>query len=141
MTQLILIQAAVNISDPVELTTTKAYKFVPPQSVAVPGTFWMNEWTLVSEDRNVGMRDQLYSIHMQLLHTESSLEQGADVVSALHGDLVDRLDANVTLTQTVSNSALRGGSPTLVTLQRAGGVYIGLDLFLDVRMIETQDFT
>ena len=54
---------------------------------------------------------------------------------------VEALDADVTLAGAVTRQSLRGGEPTLVSLERAGLSYIGLDLFLDLEMKEAKSFS
>ena len=118
-----------------------AYKHVPTASVQAPANpFMQNSWTLVSEDRRSDLRVQEYTVHMQLLAYDADLDQAAAIATAFHVQLVDKFDANVNLNSTCSSQSLRGGNPTLVVIERAGQNYGGLDLFLDIRMMEAKSF-
>ena len=55
------------------------------------------------------------------------------------------MDANVQLNDpdgvpTVTNTLIRGGNPTLATLTRANLTYLGLDLFVDLHILEPKTF-
>ena len=142
MAQITTLQKQVAITSPTTRDLEVAYKYVPPASVQVPADpFIQNSWTLVREDRNVSQRDQLYTVHMQLLTYDADMDKAAEIATAFHVQLVDKFDANANLNGTCSSQTLRGGNPTLVVIQRANQNYAGLDLFLDVRMIEGKTFT
>ena len=141
LTNLIAIQAAVTITVPGAHTVAVAYKYFPPQDVAVAEIFFQNDWALVTEERLNGMHRQHYIVHSQLFVTESDMDQAADIATAMMADYVDRLDADITLGGAVTNSELRGGSPTMGTLRRGSLEYMGLDLFLDLILAEGKTFT
>ena len=147
--RVIEIQGGLSISDPLSLSVKNAYKYSPPASVSLRGNLpaWTNEWTLERIDRHIGLRVQFYTVHMQFFCYDADLDKAADIASAFHVELVTALDADVQLTgdgtvPTVTNSALRGGNPTLAVLDRRDNQpYMGLDLFLDVEMKEGVTFT
>lgn len=141
---LIVLQASVSITDPLSLSIKKAFAFVPPQSVILPDLpAWVNAWDLVREERHVGLRVLFYTVSMQLFVAEASLEQDrmARAASAFMEALVNKLDTDVTLGGQVAEASLRGASPTLAILERAGKGYIGLNLLLDLEIKEAKDFT
>ncbi len=136
------IQAGLSITSPVTASIKKAYKYVPKQDAALPDApAWMNDWTLSREERHIDLRIQHYTVHMQLFVNDADQDRAADIATAFMAQAVDGFDADVTLDGNVTNSALRGGDPTLVSLGRAGQSYIGLDLFLDLEMKEAKAFS
>ena len=140
--RLVAIQGGLSITDPIAVSVGTAYKYVPRQSTTLPATpSWMNDWTLIREERHIDMRIQFYTVHMQLFVRDADQDQAADVASAFMEKTVEALDADVTLNGTVTRQSLRGGEPTLVSLERGGLSYIGLDLFLDLEMKEAKSFS
>ena len=140
--RLVVIQAGLSITDPTEVSIGTAYKYVPRQDTTLPDTpSWMNDWTLIREERHIDMRIQFYTVHMQLFVRDADQDQAADIASAFMEKTVEALDADVTLAGAVTRQSLRGGEPTLVSLERAGLSYIGLDLFLDLEMKEAKSFS
>ena len=86
------------------------------------------------------MRVQDYTVHSQLLVYDADMDQAADIATAFHVQLVNKFDSAVNLNGTCSSQSLRGGNPTLVVIDRAGQHYAGLDLFLDIKMMEAKTF-
>lgn len=144
MAQIIVLQKEVSITIPGTVDTMDlevAYKYVPPMSVQQPANpFMQNSWTLVNEDRRVDLRVQDYTVHRQLLVYDADMDQAADIATAFHVQLVNKFDSAVNLNGTCSSQSLRGGNPTLVVIDRAGQHYAGLDLFLDIKMMEAKTF-
>lgn len=141
--KLIVLQAGLAITSPVTSSVKKAWPYVPPQNALLPELpAFTNSWDLVREDRFIDMRVQLYTVQMQLFAADAAIEQdrGADIASAFMEQLVDALDADITLDGSVTSHNLRGGSPTLAILRRGDRPYIGLDLFLDLEMKEAKTF-
>lgn len=141
--KLILTEATLAITSPVTSSIKKAWPYFPPQNVLLPELpAFMNSWDLVREDRFIDLRVQIYTVNMQLYAAKATIEQdrGADIASAFMEQLVDALDADITLAGSVTSHNLRGGSPTLAILERAGDSYIGLNLFLDLEMKEAKTF-
>ena len=147
--RLVVIQAGLSITDPTEVSIGTAYKYVPRQDTTLPDTpSWMNDWTLIREERHIDMRIQFYTVHMQLFVRDADQDQAADIASAFMEKAVEALDADVTLAGAVTRQSLRGGEPTLVSLKLSSGPanaaflsYIGLDLFLDLEMKEAKSFS
>ena len=141
ITRLRAIQVGLSITDPSEASVLRAYPYYPSRDSALPDCpCWINTWTLTREDRAISLREQFYTIHMQLFVDDADLDVSADLASAFMAEIVDALDADVTLNETVTDSALRGGDPTLALFEWGALSYIGLDLFLDLKMSEGADF-
>lgn len=138
--RIVAIQQSLSITSPVALSIKRAYKYVPPQEAALDLPCWQNSWTMVSETRGFGSREQLYTVNMQLLVADADQDRAADIATAFHVALVDALDNDRTLGGTVTRQDLRGGNPTLVVFERSGNVYLGLNLFLDLVMYEPKTF-
>lgn len=138
---LIIIQAALSITSPITASIKKAYKYIPKSSVALPDTpAWLNEWTLNTVERFVGFRIQTYTVHMQLFVLDADPDRGADIASSFAKEMIDALDADVSLGQTITQQTLRGGNPTQGSFERVNLTYSGLDLFLDLEMKEGATF-
>ena len=139
--QIVVIQGGLSITSPVTASVKKAYKYVPKASVALPDNpAWTNDWSLTSLERFVSFRVQNYTVHSQLFVQDADIDRAADIASAFLDKFITALDADISLSQTVTQHTLRGGNPTLVGLERAGQIYIGLDLFLDLEMKEAVSF-
>lgn len=139
MDRIVVIQGGLAITAPISTTIKKAYKYHPPASVAAPNCpCFFNSWTKTSGKRaNGAMRERQFAVHMQLLVDDSDSDRASDIASAFYEQLETALDADQTLNHTVETTRpLRGGSPTLAALERAGRLYIGLDLYLDLVMTE-----
>jgi hypothetical protein len=135
MTNLVSLQESLSITAPVSSSIARAYKYTPPMSSALPDTpCWMNSWTLVNQELDISLRILTYQINMQLAVEDSDQDQAADIASSYMNALITAHNADVQLDGSVTSSSLRGGDPTLVALQWAGVVYIGLDVVLDVEI-------
>ena len=140
--RIIVIQGGLSITSPSTENVKKAYKYVPRANVILTDVpAFTNEWTLASLERFVSFRIQNYTVHMQLFVEDADIDRAADIASSFHKELIDALDADIALSNTVTQHSLRGGNPTLVGLERAGRMYIGLDLFLDLEMKEGATFS
>ena len=81
--RLVAIQGGLSITDPTATSISTAYKYVPRQDTTLPGTpCWMNDWTLIREERHIDMRIQFYTVHMQLFVRDADQDQAADIASA-----------------------------------------------------------
>jgi hypothetical protein len=136
MTRIIAVQAALTITDPIAASIKKAWRYTPPQSQTVTETpAFINSWTLNQETRySNGYRRHDYTVHMQLLVEDSDKDRAADIASAFHAALLTAFDADVQLAGACSGQTIRGGDPTLANFEFAGNPYIGLDLYMDIRM-------
>ena len=140
--KLIVIQAGLSITAPINLDVGKAYKYFPPAKEALPNDpCWMNEWTLASVERFIDLRVQNFIVHSQLFVNDPDLDRAADIASAFMDAFLTKLDADITLGQSVTQHNLRGGNPTLGSLKRGNQTYMGLDLFLDLEMKEAVGFS
>lgn len=144
LTNLIVIEAGLTITVPLTRAVVKAWPYFPPQTIVFSGIpAWTNSWDLTREERHPGgFREQFYTIHMQFYAAEIGIEQdmGADIATAFMDKLLTALDADITLGDTITDHIIRGGSPTLAVLERAGKPYIGLDLFMDAILKDTATF-
>lgn len=142
--RIVAIEAGLMIAEPFLISVKRAFKYVPKasQSVTEYPVFY-NVWTFVGEKRASNLRTQLYTVNMQLLAAPIEPDQdiAADIASAFHDALVNAFDGDVTLNGTVTRQELRGGDPTLVRFQPGGSPsFMGLNLFLDIQMIEPKTF-
>lgn len=141
LTNLVALQAGLAITDPVAASIKKAWNYMIPQGGIAPDTpCWMNTWRMERMERGSAVRRQFYTINMQLLVRDADQERAADIATAFHVALVTALDGNLTLGGTVKVHTLRGGDPTLFTMDRAGLSFIGLDEYLDVELWDAATF-
>lgn len=147
--QLLVVQRALVITDPVNMSVKRVWNYSPPVSVALPDVpAFTNAWTMQDYSRptlqsgsqsGIGVsRDQQYAIHMQFYAGLAAPEADklADIATAFHVAFMDDLDAAGDLSGTVMRATPRGGDPTLAILERGGKSYIGLDLYLDVLLYD-----
>jgi hypothetical protein len=138
---LVDVQESLEITDPVRDRVRKAHKMVPPTGDPLPDTpCFMNTWSLIEEARRSSLRHQHYQVNMQLAVENADRDVAAEIATAFHIALVEALDQNTTLAQTVSSQKLRGQDPTLVAFNFGGIIYTGLDLVLDVFLDEGATF-
>jgi hypothetical protein len=143
VTNLNTLQLGLSIASPVALTVKRVWPYVPPQNVALPEyPAWMNTWDLVRELRAIGLRELVFTVHAQLFAAPADREQdrALDIATAFLDSFITALDANVSLSQSVTEANLRGSSPTLAILERGGLAFAGLDLFIDIVMKEAKNF-
>lgn len=138
-------QGEITISSPVSSTVVKVWPDYPPQSVSVSDSpTVMNEWIFDREDRTTnGLREQYYTDHMQLFVYNSDSDVAAAMARAFMAALVDKFDTSETLEGTCSWTKLRGkggNSPLIFPVTWAGFTFVGLDLFLDIRLTEAKSF-
>lgn len=145
MAALAAVQGALSITAPKAERVRKAWQYFPPQSTILPELpAWTNTWTLTGLDRHLSMRVQRYTINSQLFVARADgppQDESADIASAFMDAFVTAMDANVTLSGTVTQAAQRGGDPTLAILVRGGLDFVGLNLFVDVEMKEAAAFS
>lgn len=140
--RLTTIQAAVSITDPATVSVLKAWKYAPPQKAALADVpAWINDWTLISEDRANSLRTQEYLVRSQLFVYDADLDRAADIATALFVAYVDDLDADVKLNNTVTRQSIRGGEPTLVVLEFGRRSYVGVDVLMSMTMREGATFS
>ncbi len=144
ITEIVKVQEKMAITAPAHVSIKKVWPFFPPSSttaaIAVP--CWMNEWSLIREDRfSSNWTDEWYTVHMQLLIQDMDLSRAAWIASAFMPvalrafDSVDGAgDGGVSLGGTAVTQTVRGGTPTLARIERSEGVYMGLDLFMDLNL-------
>ncbi len=147
MDALVLIQQELQITEPETMGIAHAYKFVPPEDVVMPQEpTWMNAFTLTTYDRHSSMSVSLWSVHSQLFIGDAEHDKLADIAAAFLEAFIVDMDANSQLNDaagspTVTNHFIRGGNPTLAILPRANRPYVGLNLFIDLHVIEGKTFT
>jgi hypothetical protein len=148
MQAIVAIQESLSITDPVKAQIKRAYPYVPDFGVGAPATpMMMNEWSFDREDRtNQGLRQQYYTVHMQLLVYDAKTDRAADIATAFMEPIVDAFDAADVLHGAAFWTKLRGragagGSvPTLFPVTWAGKKHMGLDLFLDLTLTEGKTY-
>lgn len=138
------IQESISVADPTQqgetLKIVKAWLTRPPANVVLTEfPCFINTWNLGSETRRSGLRQQEYTVNMQLVIKNSDWDVSALMATAFMPAIVDAFDANVTLGARVVRTALRGGRPTLAKIV-LDQVYVGLDLYLDLYMGEGHEF-
>ena len=140
---LVTLQGGLEITSPSKHKIARAWKYPPPPDTVLPETpCWTNEVTFVGEDRGIGgFRIQKFTVQMQLFIKEQQVEQAADIAAAFLEKMIQALDGDVTLGQTVGLHKLRGGSPTIATLARSNAAYIGLDLYLDLELYDAVNYS
>jgi hypothetical protein len=139
--KLVTLEKGLSITSPVNLSVKDAHKYIPPQTHNVVETpVWMNAWRLNEMSWLPGnQRMSSYSINMRLAAISATVEQdrGADIATSFWEALIKALRNDVNLGGTIDQHKLRSEGPTLVVLEFAGKAYIGLDVWLDIDVIET----
>jgi hypothetical protein len=139
--KLVILEKALSITSPVTLAVKEAFKYIPPQTHNVVETpVWMNAWQLNDMSWLPGnQRMSSYSINMRLAAISAMVEQdrGADIATAFWEALIKALRNDVKLGGTIDQHKLRSQGPTLVVMEFGGKAYIGLDVWLDIDVIET----
>ena len=145
MTELTRLQKDVKVTEPETREIARAYKFVPPQNVdiSVDLPAWFNDFTLTAYDIHVDMATHVYMVHSQLFVGEGFQDHNADVAAAFLTQFLKDITANVSLktvggVSTVTNTDVVGGNPTLAGLTRGNRAFIGLDLFITLRIVQAE---
>lgn len=138
-------QGELAITDPISMTVKKVWPDFPPKSVAIADSpAAMNEWIFDREDRTTqGLREQYYTDHMQYFFYDAGEAQAAKIARSFMAAIVDMFDTSETLAGTCSWTKLRGkggNSPLIFPITWAGHTFIGLDLFLDIRLTEGKTY-
>lgn len=139
---LIVVQAGLSITEPVEMDVKHAWKWVPEQKAALRLPDWVNSAQLNTVTRQMGNHSLFWTVHMQLFAVPSNVQDdlAQDICAHFLTAVIAAFDlaANRTLGGTVSRHALRGNDPTVGRLEHNGQSYMGLDLFLDLEMEEAR---
>ncbi len=145
MDELVRLESELSISEPSPKSIAKAYKYGPPQSIGsgVNLPCWYNDFTLTSYDLGIDMGMHIYTAHAQLFVGRGYQDVHADIAAAFLTQFLKDLTANSSLktkagVSTVTNTAVVGGNPTLVGFARANDVFIGLDLFVTMRIEQAE---
>ena len=143
---LVKVEEGLSITEPSTVRVAKAYKFVPPQSVSIAANLptWTNDFTLTSYEGNVSQSVTLYTVHAQLFIGDGDQDVNADIAASFMTAFLTAMSAASQLvdangTPTVTQHTIRGGNPTLAGLTR-DRAYIGLDLFIDLHMVQGATF-
>lgn len=137
--RLIVIQAAVSITEPSIQAIQKAWKYVAPQSATIPETpCFMNDYTLRREQRAPSLRVSGWTIRSHLYVFDADLEVAMDIATALFEKYRNDLGADTNLSRNISGGGqLRGSDPTIGTIERAGRAYMAVECFLDFEIKES----
>ena len=135
--QLIIREAALSITSPITTSIKKAWKYMAPQESTVPETpCFMNGWRLVDHEIGHGRSSvkEVYVVNAQLFIKDADLERGSDIATAFHvAFITDIEDGDLTLAGSVAIMRFReGDGAALVTLERAGAAYMGVNYFLEL---------
>ena len=136
--EIIAMESALVITDPINATIKRAYNYFPDRKSAMPDTpCWTNAWTLNRiESGFQDNRRQFYTVNAQLFVNDADLSRAADIATGFHVALVGAAHVNSTLNGQATDMTLRGGEPTLVLLEWAGQAYVGLNLYFDVELFD-----
>jgi hypothetical protein len=141
LAELVLIEKAVAITDPVDLAVKHVYPFMTDPKTARPDLpCFTNSWTLTGYQRRGGFgREDQYAVRTHLYAAEamSNGEVGADIATAMFVEFIRLLDRNPGLSGTCSEAVPRGGDPTLVLIAER---WIGIELYLDLAMKSPKSF-
>ena len=144
MDNLIVLQAAITTAHADVSTIKKAWKFIPPGNADVPEEpCFMNTFSFTREERNVSLRKLFYTIEMRLYVGDADSEQDhrAEQAIQFHEALVDALDADVTLSNSMTPLGRRGSDPTLVVIEHSGKGHLGIVEYMDIQINEAKTFT
>ena len=142
MTELVKVEEGISITEPVTARIAKAYKWFPPQGVSIAANLpaFTNDMTLTSQEIGTsGYQTLIYTVHAQLYVGEGDQDILADMAASFLTAFLTAMNLKSSLNDedgvsTVTDHTIRGGNPTLVSLNRANRPYTGLDLFIDLRM-------
>lgn len=138
---LTVVQRELTIESPVPLSIVSTFYLPPDRNVPLVYPCWFNTWTFSGQNRKASnYLEQTYAIHTEFWHYDPDSQLASEVATAFHVAYVLALNANITLSGTVSTSDLRGADPTLVLAEWNGVPYTGLDLFLDVTLSQNAPF-
>ena len=141
MAEIVTRQATVSVTSPLTASVTKAWDYFPPDAVGLPDEYtFMNSWSLTGTERSAGLYYEKYTIHMQFFVKNAERDQGIKIAAAFHAALLAAFAPHPTLSGKVADQQIRGGTPTLANLIRAGIEYPGLDLFMDVTIKNPMTF-
>ena len=139
--KIVAIQADLSITHPKPLSVKKAWKYIPPQNVTLTDIpCWLNHWQMNNTEWHPGnMREVEYSVNMMLVVTEATAEQdvSADIAAAFWDETLKAFRDDHMLGGTDRIQKLRGEGPTSPRLTWGGKSYIGLDLWLDILVSES----
>ena len=135
------IQRGLSISDPEPMVVKKVWKYVPPSNKTLTDVpCWMNTWDLDNAEWLPGnMREVQYNINMKLAVGEATSGQDrlADIATAFWEETLKAFRNDVMLGGTNRIQKLRGGGPTLAVIEFGGMSYVGLNLWLDILVVES----
>jgi hypothetical protein len=141
MAEIVARQAVLSIASPTAASVQKAWDYFPPDAVGVPDDYtFMNSWSLTGTERSAGLFYEKYVVHMQLFIRNADRDVGIKIAAAFHAALLAAFGPHPTLGGKVADQQIRGGTPTLANLSRAGVDYPGLDLFMDVTIKNAMTF-
>lgn len=139
--KIVEIQKAMSISDPVSLEVKRVWKYVPPGNITLGDIpCWFNSWDMVETEWLPGnMREVDYSVNMSLAVADVSAGQdvGSDIATAFWEETLKAFRDDHMLGGTDRIQKLRGGGPTLITISFGGRSYVGLNLWLDIHVVES----
>lgn len=145
MTRINEIQAGLSITSPRTVLVKRVFPYFPDANKQISDSdcpCFINQWTAPQILFNSNLLRGDFTIHMQLLAKGSmpSLSDAADIATAFYPEIVTAFATNLKLGGMTSATVvgLRGAEPTLALLQYGRQPFVGLDLFLDLRLSRGQ---
>lgn len=138
LTNLIAIQDALAITNPISTSIAKAYKYPPDRDTALDFPAIINTWSFLdqgSEDGSFSQGHHRYSVEMQCLIRDADLSRGIDIATAFWEAWLTAWVADQQLTNggasTILATSLTGAAPTIQALEWSGVSYPGWTATLD----------
>lgn len=141
--RIIVIQAAVSITDPVTTSIKRAYKLSPDQSEELADLpCVMNNVFYVGQEASAQMRTLRYRVQMQCMVAKSGIEddRSGDIAVALWEKLLDDFSRDIMLAGTVTLALFEEGSSPMPALLDRGTKYIGFEATLNIQITEAFAF-
>lgn len=147
--ELIALESALTITEPIRASVTKAYPFLPPAAFELPGPrCWFNGFSMQPFRVEGSERHLIYDIRAQMLCAPSNVDTERQFQVALSfweefqhalfpiGVPMDDVYQAITLNGAVSlGIVLRGAMPETVTgLDYGGKNYIGIDAYIEAHI-------
>lgn len=117
----------------------RVYRVPPKQSDALPDKpCFINTVDLPEVHWGVNaQRHRLYVVGMQLIVDDADSDRGREISLSFLEALIVAFHDDLTLNGTCTSQTIRGGSPTLAQLDWGARSYVGLQLFMDVRIYDS----
>ncbi|MGD9889691.1 MAG: hypothetical protein AB7R89_25790 [Dehalococcoidia bacterium] len=137
------IHGTLSITSPIAASIKKVHTYAPNRDSTLPDTpCWMLTWSFRELQEGMsGRRFQVYTVRCQLFIEDADLNRAAAIATAFHVAWIDLMDQHNQLGGTVTKIDRRGGEPTLGLLTWAEKPYVGLDLYLDLHLVDSTTYS